>query len=243
MKKVCLIKQPAGLGDIFFTQKIVDQVLSQGYAVIWPVISQYEWVRHYIVRDNLVFVNEDQQFPYKDVYTSNVINIINQDNFMYLPLMFADRFFPDEKTMLAKYRFSGISHDKWQDFLVFRRNKRKEDELFYDVLNLKDEDEYILCNQEYGPPPNTKRYAIEGLPKKTKRIDISLIDGFTLFDWAKTIERATELHIAHTSMQYFMENLNISANVLKSYAYGGQNQYDQVADLFTYKKWDWVIND
>ena len=29
MKKVCLINQPAGIGDVFFTQKIVDKFLNE----------------------------------------------------------------------------------------------------------------------------------------------------------------------------------------------------------------------
>ena len=40
MKKVCLINQPAGIGDVFFTQKIVDKFLNEGFNVIYPLEPQ-----------------------------------------------------------------------------------------------------------------------------------------------------------------------------------------------------------
>jgi len=243
MRKLCLLKQPAGLGDIFFTQKIVDDILSKGYEVIWPVISEYLWVKDHINKKNLFFVDENDDFPYKNVYTENVVNFLTQDNFLYIPMMFADRYFPTEKIMVSKYKLCDLSHQNWQASLVFSRNEDKEDKLFRDILGLKEQEKYILYNQEYGPPSNTQKYEINKMPENVKKISITPTEGFTLFDWCKTIENASELHIAHTSMQYIMENLNLKASVLKSYAYGGQKQHDQVASLFTEKKWDWVIND
>ena len=57
MSKICLIRQPAGIGDIFFTQKIVNHFISQGYEVLWPVIEQFEFIKDYIKIDGLTFVN------------------------------------------------------------------------------------------------------------------------------------------------------------------------------------------
>ena len=48
MSKICLIRQPAGIGDIFFTQKIAMDYISKGYTVIWPVIEQFEFIKDYI---------------------------------------------------------------------------------------------------------------------------------------------------------------------------------------------------
>ena len=48
MSKICLIRQPAGIGDIFFTQKIVKDYISKGYTVIWPVIEQFEFIKDYV---------------------------------------------------------------------------------------------------------------------------------------------------------------------------------------------------
>ena len=65
MSKICLIRQPAGIGDIFFTQKIAKDYISKGYLVIWPVIEQFEFIKDYIKIDGLTFVNENFNFPHK----------------------------------------------------------------------------------------------------------------------------------------------------------------------------------
>ena len=36
MKKTCLIRCPAGLGDILFVQKIGRKLIDKGYEVYWP---------------------------------------------------------------------------------------------------------------------------------------------------------------------------------------------------------------
>ena len=46
--KPCLIKQPAGIGDIFFCQKIARYMIHHGYDVIWPVLPSISWIKDYI---------------------------------------------------------------------------------------------------------------------------------------------------------------------------------------------------
>ena len=46
--KPCLIKQPAGIGDIFFCQKIARYMMHHGYDVIWPVLPSISWIKDYI---------------------------------------------------------------------------------------------------------------------------------------------------------------------------------------------------
>ena len=68
MSKICLIRQPAGIGDIFFTQKIAKDLISKGYEVWWPVIQQFEFIKDYIKVDGLKFVTENENFPHKNIY-------------------------------------------------------------------------------------------------------------------------------------------------------------------------------
>ena len=44
----CIIDQPAGLGDIFFCQKIGYHYQNQGYEIIWPVKSVYSYLSKYL---------------------------------------------------------------------------------------------------------------------------------------------------------------------------------------------------
>ena len=105
MSKICLIRQPAGIGDIFFTQKIAKYYISEGYEVIWPVIPQFEFIKDYIKVKNLTFVNEREDFIHKNIYMEGyskptVINV----NDIYLPIQHFDRHF-NGSVMHAKYKF------------------------------------------------------------------------------------------------------------------------------------------
>ena len=44
----CLIKQPAGIGDVFFCQKIARVMMEKGYDVIWPLRPDIHWIQRYI---------------------------------------------------------------------------------------------------------------------------------------------------------------------------------------------------
>ena len=54
MSKICLINQPSGLGDIFFSQKIAQKWLDAGYEVVWPVEDHY-----YAQYDKMEFLDGD----------------------------------------------------------------------------------------------------------------------------------------------------------------------------------------
>ena len=45
--KICLIRQPAGLGDILFCQKIADKIKNKyNIKVLWPVIDGYSFLKN-----------------------------------------------------------------------------------------------------------------------------------------------------------------------------------------------------
>ena len=48
MSKICLIRQPNGLGDIIFLQKLNKAYLDKGYIVIHPVHPTYNYLKDYI---------------------------------------------------------------------------------------------------------------------------------------------------------------------------------------------------
>jgi len=157
-------------------------------------------------------------------------------------MMFADRYFPTEKIMVSKYKLCDLSHQNWQASLVFSRNEDKEDKLFRDILGLKEQEKYILYNQEYGPPSNTQKYEINKMPENVKKISITPTEGFTLFDWCKVIERAAEIHITHTSVVYMIEKLNLLATTLIQYLPGKQKQFDQIGALFNNMEWNYLYD-
>lgn len=57
--KVCIIKQPAGIGDIFFCQKIAQSVREETEykKVIWPVASTYSYLKDYMIAEDVEFID------------------------------------------------------------------------------------------------------------------------------------------------------------------------------------------
>ena len=45
MKKICIVEQSCGLGDIILSSKIGCQYADEGYEVIWPVEPIYKNLR------------------------------------------------------------------------------------------------------------------------------------------------------------------------------------------------------
>ena len=62
----CLIKQPAGIGDVFFCQKIARVMMEKGYDVIWPLRPDIHWIQRYI--KDIWFPMTTDDFPMKDIY-------------------------------------------------------------------------------------------------------------------------------------------------------------------------------
>ena len=206
--KVCLIRQHAGLGDILFCLKIAKTMIDRGYHVIWPVISHYSFISEYIKIDKLAFVDETKNFPYKDIYIRNQPTPATE-NFLFLPIQIADRLYPRSPILGSKYELASISHDNWETYVDIIRNKEKEQALYYDILNLEDEEDYTLTSWIYGSPPNSK--TLEGAKPKNKydkMVDMRYVDGFNPFDWSLVLERASEIHMVDTCYICIMEALN-----------------------------------
>ena len=90
--KVCLVKQPSGIGDVLFCQKIakVIQQTTEYKQVIWPVAPVYSYLSEYMGDDDLYFPTEDSDFPLKEVYQSGSVQVIQTDDFIFVPLQTAD---------------------------------------------------------------------------------------------------------------------------------------------------------
>jgi|694.fasta_scaffold138673_2 hypothetical protein len=220
--KTCVIRQPAGLGDIFFCQKIAKKIQDQGYEIIWPVIPEFLWIKNYI--DGIVFcdINEQRPFEYDIIFS----------------LEDADKLFPNISVMEAKYKLADLRWDNWCDHFKFNRNvDGKEDALFYDVLKLTDNSKYALKNSHFASPPHeqiceaARQANVNGL----QEICMSNIVGFTLLDWSKVIERAQTIHTVETSINYIIEKVN-TTNDLHMYSKWNPANFFHIKNLFK-KPW------
>ena len=220
MRKKCIVKQPAGLGDILQCLYIAERIIEKYQCdIIWPVITQYNFISNYIKRDHLVFVDESENFPYKDIYKSNYLYTINDDNCMYIPLQSADQLYPDELIAVSKYKMMGLDIDNWNKSSHFIRDKNKEDSLYYDILKLQDDTEYVLVNSLYASPPNSMHIDnIKTSGKYDQVVELSYISGYNPFDWCKVMEQASEIHTADTCYTFLLEALSLSTSDVNIYS-------------------------
>lgn len=237
--KICYVRQPAGIGDIFFTQKIARKLVDKGYKVIWPVKPDFLWIKDYI--PGVTFTNVEDPYSPALSYSYNhyfwtSINVQKDGDTIYLPLQSADRHYPNESVMLAKYRFVGLDHSDWAEYFNFNRNKEREDKLYYDILGLRDNSEYVFVNKNYGSPPNylVSTY-LDGNKYEHHTVDMKFIDGITLFDWCKVLERAKEIYTVETSLNYIIEKLN-TTDKLNMYSKWTPPDYKHIKMLFK-KPW------
>ena len=221
---VCYIEQSAGLGDIFFCQKIANHFISQGYEVVWPVIPEFSWISDYLITDVKFTLDRPNNFD------------------LHIPLSSADSRFLDKKIMEAKYALVDLDFSDWQDHFKFKRNPEKEKELFYNVLSLNDNEEYNFINEIYGSPPHHVHMPVR-VNNDLKNVKMSLLQEYSMFDWLMIIEKAKNVHLVDTSLTLILENIELKANekVLYSrykHAYG-KADWSQTA--YMYKK-DWAYS-
>ena len=215
MEKICLIRQPAGIGDIFYCLKIGKEVAKLGYKIIWPISSSITYLQNYLEDiDGIDFVDENSNFQYKEYYNSREMLISEDNSFIYLPLQFSDKiangddYFANNTMvkMNVKYRWINIS-SSGSDFFKIKRNSFREEELFL-KLNPSNE-KYILTNLNFGTPPHTDtcRFSLD-IKSDIKVIKMEIYSNYNLFDWCKIIENAEEIHTVETSLILLMEKLN-----------------------------------
>jgi hypothetical protein len=205
--KRALVRQSAGLGDIIFAQKIYRDLISKGYEVIWPIIDQYEWLNDYV---DIKYVSINSDFPHREVYHYN--HLINEPDFLFIPLQAADVLVSGEKIMASKYKMLGMEYHDWQDYFILNRNTEKENSLYYEKLGLKDGEEYCVLLRNYGSPPAYLKWPVN-YTGNLRTVELDFYENYTLFDWSKVLENAAEIHAVDSSINYLFEKLNLTKNI------------------------------
>jgi hypothetical protein len=226
MSKICLIRQPAGIGDIFFTQKIAKDYISKGYLVVWPVISQFEFIKDYIKVDNLIFVNENSDFPHKNIYQEGyskptVINV----NDVYLPIQHFDRHH-NGSVMHAKYKLLNMDFEDWLDYFSFERNLEREQKLI-DHFDVNDK-EFVFVNRMFGSPPHSKPCPHMG--EFENSVEMEYLGWDNLFDWIGLLLKAKHIYTVETSILYIISKLGLK-NVTV-YSRHSSPSFHQVEHMF-----------
>jgi len=211
-----LFKQPAGLGDILFCQKMGKTLHAKGNKVIWPVADVYKGILPYINGYGIEYVNVADNFDFKKEYLACPKCQIAQLNTSCF-IVCTDGCINEEGVLKPKYDLVGVDWRDWATYLAFNRNKEKEFDLFYNVLGLKDEEKFSLINDYMCTPPETRKLNLN-VSLKYRRIDVRFIEGFSLFDWLFVAENASEIFMEGSALTYMLEKLHLKAETLGLYS-------------------------
>jgi hypothetical protein len=228
MSKICLIRQPAGIGDIFFTQKIAKDLISKGYEVWWPVIQQFEFIKNYIKVDGLKFVTENENFPHKNIYLEGHSKPIQiADDSIYLPIQHFDRHFPDISVMQAKYKMVNTDSSDWLDYFEFERNLEREQKLI-DHYGVQDK-EFVFVNRMFGSPPHSKPCPHMG--EYENSVEMEYLGWDNLFDWIGLLLKAKHIYTVETSILYIISKLGLkNVTVYSRHASPSFHQVEHIFD-------------
>lgn len=183
---ILLIKQLAGLGDIFFTQKIAHNYLKLYDKIYWPVIEHYKYIREYIKHPNIIFDSPP-----------------SMDNIHILDLQNAGSIYTDISFMDAKYKLVDVPFYDWKDYFNFERNIEREEKVWERYGDARPYN--LICNK-FASPPHEQNINIK---PNNGLINIYIEYGFTPFDWCGMIEKAENLFFVDTCFTYIIEKLNI----------------------------------
>jgi hypothetical protein len=191
-EQLCVL-QPHGLGDVIFCQTLVRSL--GDYGITWPVMPQFiEGLERAYPDINWVADNESP-VPLS-IKREGVYN-----GYRVLPIRWSNqiRNVPYKYVMKAKYDMYKKNWRAWKSKAMWIRDTAQEDKLFR-MLGLEGK-EYVLKNLTF-------------LSSGTGRIEIGVdgvemreIEGFSLFDWAKVLENAKEIHTVSTSLLYMLDLL------------------------------------
>lgn len=207
--QTAFILQYFGIGDIIFTAHIATELQKKGYNVLFPVLPEFvQSCQLAYPQFTFLDVNHFQKPPFeiKDDRTVNGTR--------YIPLRWTYEIMkvPYKLCMRSKYDYMGM---KWTDWTKtpFKRNEGRESALF-EKLGLNDGQPYCLVNRNFKSLMH--RRANFAIPQGIKIVEMGKVGDFTLFDWCKVIENATEIHTVSTSIIYLFEQLNLNC---KPYIY------------------------
>ena len=239
-EKTCTINQPAGIGDVFFTQAVSDEWISKGYDIVWPLVPQYAWAVDHIEKKNVTFCSTEDDFEMKDVYGDHRwIESENRNN-IYIPLSYADRYITDLGVMDAKLVFCNVTCEDWRNHITLLRNEDRENDLIKH-LNINGEDDFTFLNRNYGTPPGMQKR--QGMHVGGKVVEMEVIDGFNIFDWIGIMMKAKEIHTIGTSICYLIDYFEdiIKPEKLVIYNRPEDSGFEHLKNVHLRKDWEYTI--
>lgn len=209
IKKRMLFIQPGKVGDIILCLPIVKHY-SKEYFIDWKCPKEYH-----------------SMFDYVDYARPVTIPAGAYDKTLDIAFGLGgapEKFWQSNKHsynsfVTLKYELAGVPIESKSN-LQYRRNYEKEKALFDKVVGYKKD--YILVhnNSTYGTPIKVDKENI---------VYFTPVDDYTIFDWRKVIENASEIHCIDSSLCNFVDAIPEVKSVNKYYYKTDKvpHQYDE----------------
>lgn len=122
---------------------------------------------------------------------------------------------PSKEWMRTKYDLYNMDYKEWKRDAMFVRDKEKEKDLFR-MFGIKEGEPFILTN------PMFRSNFTGHIPMVTGNdlpvVEMRIIEGYSLFDYAGLIEKATQIHVVNSAIFYLLEVLDLSADEVHLYS-------------------------
>lgn len=158
-----------------------------------------------------VFILTDNPLRYKDVL------YLGWDKFL-------EHIKTDQQTSFAKFFYDqvDIPIDLLWDNFYFKRNTKKEKEIYYDKLGLRNGEEYIFLHDD-----PVRGFIINHTFKDIKIIHLVELEDISILDILYVVEKSKEVHAFTTGLVPFIDQMNIYHNSLNLHKYIRPMPYDQ----------------
>jgi len=134
-------------------------------------------------------------------YYDDPYKILEDESFIF------DRYF---------YKLANVPYEKkWENF-YFERNLDREKEVFYDILKLTDDSDFIFVHEDVSRNFKIKEHYIDQsktIIRPSEYLDISVLD------FLYTIEKASEVHVINSVFRTFIDLMHIKHNKLYYHKY------------------------
>ena len=241
---ILYIRQPAGLGDIFFLQKAASYYIRNGFEIIWPVIKHYEYIKQYNLNDKIKYISfDDLSEDIKKIYTSD--QILSTNDYLYIPFDHACGIINDcDNFMDSKYKLLNITYKNWQDYVKFKRYPDKEI-CCREKFGLKPQEKFIFVNSLFASPPKIykRNISIQSNIKIIEQKEEHLHE-INFFDLSWILENAEEIHTVETSLCYLIECLKTTN---KLFVYNRiidgapqHSNFDYIRKIYK-KDWNYIV--
>ena len=70
------------------------------------------------------------------------------------------------------------------------------------------------------------------IESKLRIVEVEMMEGYSMFDWSKVIENASEIYCVDTSLFYLIDMLELKATKLEAYSKFEPANYMHIAGLF-----------